>query len=244
MMMGHRSRKALRSLREFSIDDSQCYSAEDRAALTAVICSWYTDHQAGEDDPERLQALGKYKFETFVRHHLAPSIERQEAGEALRVGFAAAATSAGPCMLMLLSAADSAVGHVCVTLLYLTVMTTFIIPVMSLVYDASTSTTLGVIQDVLPRISSPRTALRKLLTAAAYLAGFVATAAFFPLFSPVLAPVRPTKFLAPEWRIPIDDGFDEQTRRFVKHWIVFSYYVLGMIVSHAGGRVACMWGVW
>ena len=65
-----------------------------------------------------------------------------------------------------------------------------------------------------------------------------------PLFALLLAPVRPTKILAPEWRIPIDDGFDEQTRRFVKHWIVFSYYVLGMIVSHAGGRVACMWGVW
>ena len=71
----------------FTHPHRRCYSAEDRAALIAVICSWYTDHQAGEDDPERLQQLGQHKFETFVRHDLAPAIERQEAGEAARMAL-------------------------------------------------------------------------------------------------------------------------------------------------------------
>ena len=229
MMMGHRSRSALRALREFSIADSQCYSPDDRQALIEVICSWYTDHHAGEDHPERLRALGQYKFETFVRHHLAPAIERQEAGEALRVGFLGCVVSLMPWCFLMLSARDSSVGHVGVTLLYLAALATCICPLSMLIYRFGTSATFRVIREVLPRLAGPRTALRRLLTAGVHVLGFLLTAACFPFLSLILAPTRPTKFLAPDWRIPTDDGLDEETRRFTKHWIVLGTYMLGMI---------------
>jgi len=151
MLMGQRSRRGLRALRNFSIAESQCFSDEDRAALTSVICSWYTDHSAGEDDPERLLALGRYKFETFVRHHLAPAIERQEAGEALRVGFAACTTSLMPFCFMLLSAHDSAVGHVGVTMLYLTANAAALFPLIVLMYELGMRCTFRVTEDLVPR---------------------------------------------------------------------------------------------
>lgn len=101
------SQEALRGLDRFTVDESSCFSDVDRAALTSVICEWFTDRsvrapratpppqrarapprqpgvarrafsQAGEVDPRRLAEIGKHKFESLVRHTLAPSIARQQ----------------------------------------------------------------------------------------------------------------------------------------------------------------------
>ena len=230
ILMGQRSRSALRSLRDFSFAEAQCYSAEDREALTAVICSWYTDHQAGETDPDRLQQLGMHKFETFVRHDLAPAIERQEAGEAKRVGFVCALIS----IMTLLLTANTAIGsgstvtHLAFTLTYLMAMLNFICPTVVLWYQVVTSATGRFIEDVIPRLSSPRTAMRRVLTTAAYIVCLLTTAASLPFCSVLLGAIRVHKYIAPDWRIPEDDGLDPETRRFAKHYMAVAFYMLGI----------------
>ena len=229
ILMGQRSRSALRSLRNFSIAEAQCFCAEDRAALIAVICSWYTDHQAGEDDPERLQQLGQHKFETFVRHDLAPAIERQQAGEASRVGFICAAVSLVPALLVVNASPESTVIHMALALVYLTAIIAFIFPFVAWWYEAVTSANGSFIEDVIPRLSSP--AMRRLLTVAAYVICLPTTAAALPFCSVLLGVVRPNFHLSPDWRIPADDGFDAETRRYLKHFMVLSYYMLFMIAG-------------
>jgi len=230
ILSGQRSRRALRALRDFSIADAQCYSAEDRAALVAVICSWYTDYQAGEVDPERLQQLGQHKFETFVRHDLAPAIERQQAGEAARVGFICAVHSLLPALLVANTSDESTVIHMALALVYLTAILAAVFPFVVLWYEAITSATGRLIEDGISRLSSP--AMRRLLTAVTCAICLPITAAALPLCSVLLGAVRLNVHLSPDWRIPADDGFDTETRRYLKHFMVLAYYyMLFMIVD-------------
>ena len=67
---------ALLTLSDFSLAKTQCFSAQDREALLALIGEWYTDAQAGETDPERLVQLGHHNFEMIVRHEIAPLLQR------------------------------------------------------------------------------------------------------------------------------------------------------------------------
>lgn len=233
ILSGQRSRNALRSLRDFSIAEAECYSAEDRAALIAVICSWYTDHRAGENDPERLKQLGLHKFETFVRNDLAPAIQRQEAGEAPRTGFLCAVVSLMPGLLTINASSESTVTLTAFMLVYLTAISAFIFPFVVVWYEAVTSANGYLIDDLIPRLSSPRTAMRRLLTAAAYVICLLTTAVSLPSCSLLLGVVRPNFHLSPDWRIPTDDGLDPETRRYAKHFMVLSYYMLAMIAYRA-----------
>ena len=68
-----RSAERIRALRSFSLDAAQCSSAEDKAALLAVVGDWYADAHAGEAEPDRLIQLGHRSFEAMVRHGLRRS---------------------------------------------------------------------------------------------------------------------------------------------------------------------------
>ena len=72
-----RSAERIRALRSFSLDAAQCSSAEDKAALLAVVGDWYADAHAGEAEPDRLIQLGHRSFEAMVRHELAPLLEKR-----------------------------------------------------------------------------------------------------------------------------------------------------------------------
>ena len=233
---GRRSRNALHALRDFSIADAQCYSAEDREALTAVICNWYTDHRAGEDDPERLMELGRHKFETFVRHNLAPSIERQEANDVGRQVITTMVCGILPAFLMNFTAPSVTLPHAAVTL----TIASFIGLLQIIVfwaYELGASVILHLVERVVPRLTTPATLMRRFLTAVVYLLGFMATAAIVP-FGVALRMLlsTPNLILAPAWRFPSDDGLDAETRRFAKQWVVLAHHMVGIAVYLSAGR--------
>ena len=233
---GRRSRNALHALRDFSIADAQCYSAEDREALTAVICNWYTDHRAGEDDPERLMELGRHKFETFVRHNLAPSIERQEANDVGRQVITTMVCGILPAFLMNFTAPSVTLPHAAVTL----TIASFIGLLQIIVfwaYELGASVILHLVERVVPRLTTPATLMRRFITAIVYLLGFMATAAIVP-FGVALRMLlsTPNLILAPAWRFPSDDGLDAETRRFAKQWVVLAHHMVGIAVYLSAGR--------
>ena len=119
--------------------------------------------------------------------------------------------------------------HTSTSQVYLTANLSFVFPFVVLWYETVTSATGRLIEGVLPRLSSPRTMARWVLTATAYMTCLLTNAAALPLGAALMGVVRANYHLAPEWRIPADDGLDPETRRFAKHFLVVAYYMFGTI---------------
>ena len=73
-----RSREALLSLRDFELENAQCYGAGDREAIQELIGEWFADDPSLS--PFDRRALGIHNFENYVRYDLAIWIEQQNGG--------------------------------------------------------------------------------------------------------------------------------------------------------------------
>lgn len=228
-VQGRRSREALRALRDFSIDDAQCHSAEDRKALITVISEWYTDTRAGETDPERLLELGKRKFELFVRHDLAPLIERQESNKKWKGFFFVMMQSASLVSIVAPTITLHQAAMSVVTWgLYMPLISG---PLIIGGVELGAAIVTFLTDRVVPRLSSPRTLLRYALTATVYLFGMLGSASCVVvgmLTRWIL--VTPNQLLFPEWKFP-DDGLDANTRRLAKQWLVLIWHLVALGVG-------------
>ena len=119
--------EALGALDRFTVDESSCYSDVDRAALTSVICEWYTDRSAGEDDPRRLAEIGKHKFESFVRHNLAPSVMRQQEANLAWLCLLTFVTALEGIALAQISAPSVSVPHAAMLILVFSFISIFMV---------------------------------------------------------------------------------------------------------------------
>ena len=236
LVQGRRSREALRALRDFSIDDAQCHSAEDRKALIAVISEWYTDTRAGETDPERLLELGKRKFELFVRHDLAPLIERQQRNFGSITGGVVALALIMHCQSNIFFPAvaptttlPQAAVNVLIFGLHMPLISG---PTMLRAIELGAAVVSILIDRFVPRLSSPRTLLRYALTAAAYLLGVALSICCTVAAGPTVRKLftTPNQLFSPDWKFP-DDGLDAETRRYGKQWLVVTWHLLALWVA-------------
>jgi hypothetical protein len=67
---GQRAAAALNALRTFELGQCQCQSDSDRAALLELIARWYADPASGHLPEATQRAIGRHRFENFVRHDL------------------------------------------------------------------------------------------------------------------------------------------------------------------------------
>ena len=68
-----RMRRAVARLTRFKLEDARCHSDSDRDELQKLIAKWFSErnaHEAGED----ARRVGFHRFETYVRHAVAPSL--------------------------------------------------------------------------------------------------------------------------------------------------------------------------
>jgi hypothetical protein len=229
---GRRSREALHALRDFSIDDAQCQSADDRRALIAVICEWYTDTRAGEIDPQRLLELGRHKFEMFVRHDLAPSIERQERSTWRRATRIVGIVVMHPIVLLIgvcpaaITLPEAAI-NILVWAWFVPLVT---MPIVFRGSQIGAAVVHRLVDRIIPKLAAPRTLARRALVAVAYALGAVSAISVIPVIVTVrIGLCTPNQIFAPEWTFP-DDGLDADTRRFAKQWLVLSYHVVALAV--------------
>ena len=229
------SRKALADLHSFTVAESSCFSEFDRAAITAVISEWYTDHAAGECDPDRLAELGTHKFESFVRHSLAPSISRQQDASVARVCLLSFGVAfQGPALAVIASSSVSAL-HAAL----LVVVFTFISMVFVAVLIPAFVLLLSAIFELRDAIAARHGALtRHALTAGVYVLATVSTIWLPPAYFYARRLVAtPNLLLSPHstgWRVP-DDGLDEESRRYVKYYLVLAWHLLGAAVYQSMG---------
>ena len=68
---------ALRRLKDFKLDNVECYSASDREAIVSLIARWFADVSAIDDsmDEARRQAIGVHQFEQFIRRDVVAKLQ-------------------------------------------------------------------------------------------------------------------------------------------------------------------------
>ena len=188
-----RMRSAVADLSRFRLEDARCHSDADREELLKLIAKWFsdrtrTDGASGED----ARRLGFHRFETYVRHAVAPSLISSHANRA-KLLVAAGVFTTAPMFDMMCSEACTP-NHLLSLLSTITLLVTLTIPCYLLVYRQSARLVIA-LRERWNWSAVPAYAVGVLLNLVALISFFVA-----------FALSGPTQIFAPDYRLPQGAG--------------------------------------
>ena len=124
-------RSAVERLGRFKLEEARCQSDKDREELLQLIAKWFTE-RVDDGDSEYTRRVGFHRFETYVRHAVAPSLVSGRAYY-VKVLLGMAAIMTAPLGDYICSEAftpNHGIGLICFNVL----LTAFMVPFMLFAY--------------------------------------------------------------------------------------------------------------
>ena len=196
-------RSAVAGLSCFRLEDARCHSGSDRENLLKLIAKWFSERSGspGDEEGEDARRVGFHRFETYVRHAVAPSLIGSYTFYA-KILLASAVFATAPCFDMLCSDAVTP-NHLLGLLSTMTLLVSLTIPFYLLVYQSSARLVI-MLQE---RYRWP--------AALAYPVGVLLNNVALVGFLLAFGLSAPTGFFEPDYRLPQEHALDATGRKLL-----------------------------
>lgn len=192
-----RMRAAVAELRRFKVEEARCHSDADREELLKLIARWFAGAEADED----ARRVGFHRFETYVRHAVAPNVAQSQ-GFYARLLLAAGVILTAPLFDTICSRAFTP-NHLLGALSTATLLVSLAMPFYLLVYAWSARVVLALRE----KCAWP--------AALSYSVGVLLNNVALVGWMGAWTLAGPTQLFAPDYRLPQQDVLDETGRRLL-----------------------------